>query len=74
MKKIYLNQTSNSNDLCLELLQKLNEIEVEEGAVVEVIAPVNPFLSVNVKLKAKVAQRLLELRVKFVIRVDTDDK
>lgn len=75
MKKIYLNQNStNCDELCLELLQKLNEIETEVEAL-EVIAPVNPFSNINISMKAKVAKRLLELRVKFVIRVsDYDNK
>ncbi|MFB5839196.1 hypothetical protein ACE5NI_18390 [Clostridioides difficile] len=73
--KIYLNQTSNnSNDLCRELLQKLDIVEIDEGAVLEIIAPANPFATNCIKLKSKVAQKLLELRVKFIIRIDTDDK
>ncbi|HFL3547251.1 TPA: hypothetical protein ACG3PB_003810 [Clostridioides difficile] len=68
MKKIYLNQNNNVDDLCLELLQKLEILEVDEGQVIEIIAPINPFTSASIKLKTKVCQRLIQLRVKFVIR------
>lgn len=70
MKKIYLNQNStNCDELCLELLEKLEELKTVEA--IEVIAPVNPFLA-TVKLKSRVAKKLLQMRVKFVIRVDEE--
>ncbi|HBF1288375.1 TPA: hypothetical protein KNR75_003786 [Clostridioides difficile] len=70
--KIYLNPNSNCDDLCLELLEKLDE--VEEGQALEVIAPANPFTVSNVKLKSRVAKKLLKLRVKFIVRIDCNDR
>ena len=69
--KIYLSDNDNLDELCLELLQKLNLLEeIEEGQAVEIVAPVNPFLTANIKLKAKVCQKLIQLRVKFIVRVE----
>ncbi|EGT5045137.1 hypothetical protein DAF96_18600 [Clostridioides difficile] len=74
MKKIYLTN-NNCDEACIELLHKLEKLNLkEEGQAIEIIAPTNPFTSVNVKLKAKIAKKLLELRIKFVVRIDCDDK
>ncbi|NJI82712.1 hypothetical protein GSQ54_20075 [Clostridioides difficile] len=69
--KIYLNQNSSIDDLCLELLEKLEQLEIEkEGQALEIIAPANLFLTTNMSLKTQVSQKLIKLRVKFILRVD----
>ncbi|MFY0938068.1 hypothetical protein Q3309_18740 [Clostridioides difficile] len=71
--KIYLTGSYDLDELCRELLEKLNELDIEkEGQALEIIAPSNLFLTADMKLKTKVCKRLLELRVKFVIRVDEE--
>ncbi|HFL3608678.1 TPA: hypothetical protein ACILPC_003654 [Clostridioides difficile] len=66
MKKIYLNQTS-TNDLCLELLEKLEQLEIEkEGQAIEIITPkIFNINDIEQKLKMQILHKLLELRVVF---------
>lgn len=68
--KIYLSNTDDKDKLCIELLQKLDKIQADEIEAIEIIAPANLFLTTNVRLKSRVAKRLLQMRVKFVIRVE----
>ncbi|HFL2493158.1 TPA: hypothetical protein ACG3HD_003670 [Clostridioides difficile] len=64
--RIYLNQeVKNPNDLCMELLEELNKLELEkEGQKLEIISPIllNDF---SLEQKMQILHKFLELRVVF---------
>ncbi|MCC0693887.1 hypothetical protein [Clostridioides sp. ZZV14-6387] len=64
--RIYLSNVNDKDKICMELLEKLNKLQVDEGEAIEIIAPRNFNLSnICLEQKMQISQKLLELRVVF---------
>ncbi|HBF9370847.1 TPA: helix-turn-helix transcriptional regulator [Clostridioides difficile] len=62
-----ISESASTNDLCIELLEKLEQLEIEkEGQKLEIFTPSNFNINnIEQKLKMQILHKLLKLKVVF---------